>query len=135
MSDEIKVKKIAGRGRGQQMNWGADVARPLSTLRRQLRELKKHFGEIVVVTGGGGCGYKWAILKGAELVPYHEGEKGLRAYLDRVTPNGGWGAKFDPWIDSWQINIVVDRGVEEQLRKKLLSIPYKEFERSYASLI
>lgn len=107
------------------MNWGADVTRPISILRRQLRELKKHIGEFVVVSGGGGSGYKYAILKGAELVPYDKG-MGLKAHLDRLTPNGGWGRSFDPWIDSWQINIIVDRGEELMLRKRLLRWPIKK---------
>jgi len=123
MSEEIEMKKIAGRGRGPQMNWGADVTRPISTLRRQLRELKKHIGEFVVVTGGGGSGYKYAILTGAELAPYGTDGVGLRAHLDRVTPNGGYGPKFDPWIDSWQINIIPDKAAELKLRTKLLKIP------------
>jgi hypothetical protein len=130
----VQIKKIAGRGEGVQMNWGATVTRARSILTRQLKELKKHIGEIVVVTGGGGFGHKWAILKKVELVPYDKG-MGLKAHLDRVTPNGGWGPKFEPWIDSWQINVLTDKKQEQELRTKLLAIPYKDFEKSYDALI
>ena len=115
----MRWRLIAGRGQLGDMNWGVDHqhARPLSIILDELVELKKHIGEKVLLTGGGGYGTNIAILKGAEIVKqgYIRNQPGLKVYLTIIKgPMMDYNQKtwkktvpsdFDPWIDSWQISV------------------------------
>lgn len=121
---DMRIKKgknpyrlIAGRGSledvasGAWVNWGAS-GRPLATLKKELAELNKHIGERVLLSGGGGPGASLATLRGAEIVKegYIKGKPGLKVYLIDIDPiYRGYGPResFDPWLDSWQISIMV----------------------------
>lgn len=108
----IRWRLIAGRGSLGDINWGA-AGRSLTVLKSELRELKKHIGQRVLLTGGGGPGGSIATLKSAIIVKegYMRGMPGLKVYLTNIDPKyGGIGRSggreaFDPWIDSWQISV------------------------------
>lgn len=90
--------------------------RPLDQLQKELTELEKHYGETVLVTGGGGFGGSLATLHRAEILPegigYHPS---LKAYLtitkgdmcdyNEKTWKKTKPTEFDPWLDSWQISV------------------------------
>ena len=103
----MTTKLIAGRGKLGDTNWGATFDNNRKPLERQLRELKKHFGETVLLTGGGSLGKSWtATLINAEILPMGD-NLGLRAYLENVTPPMHCDDdKFEPWINSWQISVL-----------------------------
>jgi hypothetical protein len=102
----ITWQKIAGRGALGDTNWGA-AGRPLPVLKKELVELKKHIGEEVLLTGGGGPGGNLAILKGASIVKegFMVGQPALKVRLVVIKGVMAGSTNFDPWIDSWQISV------------------------------
>lgn len=112
--------KIAGRGSLGDVNWGVDFknGRPLDQLQKELAELEKHYGETVLVTGGGGFGASLATLHSAEIVPSGIGDHpSLQANIT-VTEgemcDWNWDKKphkknkphnMTPFLDSWQISV------------------------------
>ena len=106
--ENVVIRKIAGRGELGNWNWGATVIRPLEELKKELRELKKHIGKKVLLTGGGGPGVHIGILVDAWLEDYvHMGKKGkgLRVKLVDLDPPIAGMKEFTPWVDSWQISV------------------------------
>jgi len=105
-------KKIAGRGKLGDMNWGASLKRNKEVVDREIEELKKHIGEIVLLTGGGGTGYQIGILKKVWLY------KKNGCYCPQVKIVNLKGVdcfgleteekEFTPFIDSWQISVWVE---------------------------
>ena len=103
--------KIAGRGKLGDTNWGADFSRPLEELQSELVELRKHADEVVLLTGGGGNGARLAVLKDSFLATVgteEEPKYTIQVMLENLTPVlSSKDNKFDPYIDSWQISVVV----------------------------
>jgi len=107
-----EYKLIAGRGKGMQLNWGVDAkGQPPQLIDRWEKELKKHVGETVFLSGGGGAGVSAVKLRGVhkEVWNRETGRMGLRAELERLEDRPlhyKKGEIFDPWIDSWQISVL-----------------------------
>jgi hypothetical protein len=107
-----EFKLIAGRGEGMQMNWGVSFdGVPQPTLDRWQKDLEKHIGEEVFLSGGGGAGIDRVKLVGVKQETWNEktGKKGLRAVLERLETRPyryKKGEIFDPWMDSWQISVL-----------------------------
>lgn len=100
---QYKVIKLAGRGSVGDLNWGANYDRTKEVLEQELESLKQHFGEKVLLTGGGGGGLRLATLVSAEIIRWDEERYALRAHLTGDSlPNGR--PDFNPYIDSWQIS-------------------------------
>jgi len=98
------ARKIAGRGELGNLNWGADFSRSKRTLQKELKELKKHIGEKVLLTGGGGHRASHHTLVDAWIEPC-----GKRWALQaKVTPSisASMGEFFTPYLDSWQISVI-----------------------------
>lgn len=97
------AKKIAGRGELGHLNWGADFSRSKRVLEKELKELKKHMGEEVLLTGGGGSRVSYHKLIKAWIGKYGKNKWTLQAKLrPGLDRNGG---SFTPYLDSWQISI------------------------------
>jgi hypothetical protein len=105
-------KLIAGRGEVGDMNWGVDFKGvPDSILDRWERNLKKHIGEEVYLSGGGGYGSELVKLVGVKKDVWDKGtgKMGLRAELQRLETKPlqyKKGEIFDPWMDSWQVSVL-----------------------------
>lgn len=106
-----EFRLIAGRGEGMQMNWGVDPnGLPQESLDKWQKELEKHIGEEVYLSGGGGSGIDKVKLIGVEQEVWNTktGRMGLRAKLQRLEDRPlhyKKGEIFDPWMDSWQISV------------------------------
>ena len=113
--ENVVVRKIAGRGRLGNWNWGATVIRDEKVLLEELKELKKHIGEKVLLTGGGGPGAHIGKLVDAWLEDYtymNKKGKGLRVRLVDLDPPIAGMREFTPWIDSWQISVFEPKNSE-----------------------
>ncbi|MFX0210536.1 MAG: hypothetical protein ACFFDT_31440 [Candidatus Hodarchaeota archaeon] len=99
------AKKIAGRGELGHLNWGADFSRSKKVLQEELKELQKHIGEKVMLTGGGGHEASYHTLKRAWIERFNDEKWGLRAELE-PSPFHWQKENFTPWLDSWQISII-----------------------------
>lgn len=97
-------KLIAGRGEPGDTNWGT-AERSLKTLNRELMELKKHIGEEILLTGGGGPGRHLAVLQKAWIKPRNN-YYNLRVKLTKLDPALAGMKTFEPYIDSWQISVI-----------------------------
>lgn len=115
--DALKIpryefKIIAGRGEMGDMNWGVNFkGLPQDRLDKWEKELKKHVGEEVFLSGGGGAGVSSVKLVGVhqEVWDKNTGKMGLRAELQRLETRPlqyKKGEIFDPWMDSWQVSIL-----------------------------
>jgi hypothetical protein len=86
-----------------------DWAESKAKLQKVQMELAKHYGEKVLVWGGGGSGYFHAILKSVKILPTFIGSKkgfALKAYLKTENKMPFHDSNvFDPWIGSWQISV------------------------------
>ena len=113
----FELTKIAGRGELGDINWSANFDRPYEVILEEYEKLKKHIGEPVVLSGGGGWVWHVGILKGVELDEFN-GKKVVRAHLEKLDIPIGGRDKVDPLIDSWQIS-VFDKPdkVREELKK------------------
>lgn len=98
------AKKIAGRGELGHLNWGADFSRSKKVLEKELKELNKHIGKKVLLTGGGGSRASYHILIRAWIERISKGKWGLQAELKPGITE--WQETFTPWLDSWQISII-----------------------------
>lgn len=107
-----EFRLIAGRGKGMQMNWGVDFdGVPPAMIDKWQKELEKHIGEEVYLSGGGGWGVDRVKLIGVKQVLWNEktGRMGLRAELQRLETKPfeyKKGEIFDPWMDSWQVSVL-----------------------------
>lgn len=105
--NKTKWKKIAGRGKLGDMNWGADFDRPLSIVKNELRELQKHIGEQILLTGGGSLEANLAVLKKAYITEPEPKKFAVQVKLTDLEPSLGYRDTFTPYIDSWQISVQV----------------------------
>jgi len=93
----------------EDVEW-ADTRKHLAEV---IAKLKPHFGERVVVWGGGGPGVSIATLTDATiercLLKAHPRKVSLRVCLENETPELTYSDnhKRDPWIGSWQIAVRV----------------------------
>ena len=105
-------KIIAGRGEAGDMNWGVKSGGvPNAKLDQWEKELKKHIGEEVYLSGGGGYGVDLVKLVGVrkDVWDPKTGKMGLRAeleWLDEQPFRHKKGERFDPWMDSWQVSVL-----------------------------
>jgi hypothetical protein len=108
--ENVRVRKVAGRGKLGDMNFGADFNYTSEEgLRSEFEELKKHIGEVVVLSGGGGWDFHFGVLKSVEMVDVEvDGSvrKAIRVTLDHLTPSMAGRREFSPYIDSWQISVL-----------------------------
>lgn len=102
--EEFELTKIAGRGKLGDMNWGADFNRPEKVVLKEHEELKKHIGEPVVLTGGGGWVWYVGVLKGIKIDEI-DGKKIVRAHITNLDMPIGGKHEFSPLLDSWQISV------------------------------
>lgn len=119
------VDQIGGRGSGGSMNWGTRMPfEDREPLEDTARTLRKHVGEPVVLTGGGGPGMELAVLEDARVRECGDGW-GLRA---EVTVYGGKltagrfsvkdvGDAFTPWVDSWCVHVFPDEAAREAAQR------------------
>lgn len=102
-----KWTMIAGRGAPGSVNWGYDDNIPMTVYEEWNKELHKHIGETVAITGGGGYGSQFGKLTESKIIPFGtSGKMGLSATLEDVyDPTKTWRKpeEFTPWINSWQI--------------------------------
>jgi len=82
---------------------------PKSKLLKLQKELSKHYGEKVIVWGGGDSGGMYATLKNTKILPtFLRDSKGfaLKAYLitEKKQPYHD-DYTFEPWIGSYQISV------------------------------
>lgn len=103
MEVRIRVTKIAGRGKPGDWNWGW-VPRSESEIEKELQILRRHLGQIVLLSGGGGPGVNLAVLEDAWIERMGNGEKALRVKLTHLTPPLGGRDTFTPYVGSWQIS-------------------------------
>lgn len=104
---------IAGLGELGDLNWCATFDNDEKRLEPQLRRLRRHYGERVLLTGGGGSGAHLATLVAARIVK-ERGRNGepwvaLQVDLKRVKPPLCGRSTFSPYINSWQISVRVWR--------------------------
>jgi hypothetical protein len=112
---------IAGRGSLGDMNWGVDFknGRPLEQLQKELAELEKHYGETVLLTGGGGYTASLATLHSAEILPNGIGNhpslqanltvtKGDMCDYNQKTWKKTKPHNMTPYMDSWQISVKIE---------------------------
>lgn len=96
--------KLAGRGKIGDRNWGADFTTPKAELEKQLKEIKKHIGKEVLLTGGGGHSGSLHILQDVWI--QHVGRSNSWGLMVRLTPGLFEDTEeFTPFLDSWQISI------------------------------
>jgi len=103
--------KIAGRGRLGNVNWGADFSQSHEEKQGWYNELIKHIGEVVVLSGGGSFDRKtwFGVLKSCEWGLCGDKEA-IKVRLENMNPKMSGNHVFEPWIDSWQISILVKEG-------------------------
>lgn len=106
---EYKLKMLAGRGSGPQINWGVGK-RPEDVVMKEYQELQKFIGKKLVLTGGGGFGMREVILDEVELVENALfNQPTIKTKLTIVNPKEfGGRTTFDPWISSWQLSELVE---------------------------
>ena len=108
---KLKAKLIAGRGEIGDSNWGANFDRNKAKLERQLKRLKRHIGERIMLTGGGSFGKAWfGILENPRIVPFGDNALALQVTLRDLLPRMSEGRlsedTFEPYINSWQISAI-----------------------------
>ena len=98
-------RKLAGRGEIGNENWGANFNQSEEEKKQWLENLRKHIGEVVLITGGGGRDFNLGVLKDARLVELGD-KQVVQAKLENVTPRMAFTENgiFEPYLDSWQIS-------------------------------
>ena len=100
----LRVRKIAGRGKIGDQNWGFDPHRNPETCKAEYEELKRHIGEIILLSGGGGSEMNLAVL---EDVTWNEKFGAAQCKLSHITPPIGNRRTLNPIMNSWQISIII----------------------------
>lgn len=100
-------KIIGGRGEVGDMNWGVDfnAHTTAAELKPTLKEIKKHIGETVLLTGGGGFGARTGKLSDAKIALAWGKAHRIKVKLTNLDPSMSGDTVFEPWLDSWQISI------------------------------
>jgi len=97
--------KISGRGDIGDMNWGASTEGfEKEDIEPEYEKLLEHLGKTILVSGGGGRGFKLGTLKDANIIEFNGGHK-IRVELEDVRPSLLGKDSFSPVLDSWQISV------------------------------
>lgn len=100
---------IAGYGQLGSWNWGFDETKIEPD--KWLKELQKHIGERVLLTGGGSFGKHWYCTLANASIDLLGDKPTPKVTLKNLRPRmDKWSKEpniFEPWLGSWQISVKV----------------------------
>jgi len=101
-------KLIAGRGELGNINWGYDDSISEKIVKKWYKNLKNHIGEKVLLSGGGGHDYNFGKLTDVKMDTFNN-KPAIKVKLENLDPPIAGRQTFEPWINSWQISVLLDK--------------------------